>query len=100
MVCISTGPVNLAVVHVFKASAATRSATLMRPPTWARRELFRPSGVILHAMRRRLLATVLVLSAFAIPAFAAITGSVMTAEGAPVAGARVSIYGPELPDAR
>ena len=50
-------------------------------------------------MRRRLFATALVLS-LSLPAFAAITGSIMTIDGAPIAGARVSIYAPEQPDAR
>ena len=46
------------------------------------------------------LATALLLCLFALPAAAAISGSVMTTDGAPIAGARVSIYAPETPEAR
>ncbi len=35
-----------------------------------------------------------------VPAWAAITGSIMTIDGAPIAGARVSIYAPEQSEAR
>ena len=49
-------------------------------------------------MHRTAAAVLLALSAF--PALAAITGTVMTSDGAPVAGARVSLYLPETPDAR
>jgi len=46
------------------------------------------------------LATALLLSLLALPASAAISGSVMTIDGAPVSAARVSIYTPETPEAR
>lgn len=46
------------------------------------------------------LATALLLCLFAVPAAAAISGSVMTTDGAPVGSARVSIYAPETPEAR
>ncbi|HEX9985290.1 MAG TPA: carboxypeptidase-like regulatory domain-containing protein [Thermoanaerobaculia bacterium] len=50
-------------------------------------------------MRRRIAA--LFLGFFmALPAFAAITGTIMSADGKPVSGARVSIYSLELPEAR
>lgn len=49
-------------------------------------------------MHRQVAAVLLVL--FALPSFAAITGTVMTPDGAPVSGARVSIYAPETPEAR
>ena len=51
-------------------------------------------------MRTRHLTAALALAVLSLPALAAITGSVMTSDGAPVAGARVSIFAPELPDAR
>lgn len=51
-------------------------------------------------MRTRTLAAALAFALSPLPALAAITGSVMTVDGAPIAGARVSIYAPELPDAR
>lgn len=51
-------------------------------------------------MRIRHLAAVAALALLACPALAAVTGSVMTADGAPIAGARVSVYAPELPQAR
>lgn len=51
-------------------------------------------------MRRRHFATAVVFAFLSFPLLAAITGSVMTADGAPVAGARVSIYTAELPEAR
>jgi protocatechuate 3,4-dioxygenase beta subunit len=51
-------------------------------------------------MRRRHFAAAFALALFSIPALAAITGSIMTTDGAPVAGARVSISSLELPDAR
>jgi len=51
-------------------------------------------------MRIRVFVAAFALGLLSIPALAAITGSVMTGDGAPIAGARVSIYTPELPDAR
>lgn len=51
-------------------------------------------------MRTRTLAAALAFALSSLPALAAITGSVMTVDGAPIAGARVSIHTPELPDAR
>lgn len=51
-------------------------------------------------MRTRHLAAVLALALFSLPALAAITGSVMTTDGAPVAGARVSYFTLDLPEAR
>ena len=41
----------------------------------------------------------LFLALVTLPLFAAITGTVMTSDGEPVAAARVSLYAPELPDA-
>ncbi|HEX2835748.1 MAG TPA: carboxypeptidase regulatory-like domain-containing protein [Thermoanaerobaculia bacterium] len=49
---------------------------------------------------KRIAVVSLALALFALPSLAAITGSVMTADGKPVAGARVSTYGDESPDAR
>lgn len=49
-------------------------------------------------MRRNLAAALLLL--FAFPSFAAITGTVMTSDGTPVAGARVSIHAAETPEGR
>jgi protocatechuate 3,4-dioxygenase beta subunit len=72
----------------------------MLAATWLRRELFRPSGVILHAMRLQSFAAALAVSVLALPATAAITGTLMTSEGQPVAGARVSIVAPESQEAR
>ncbi len=51
-------------------------------------------------MRTRTYAAALAVALLSLPALAAITGSVMTVDGAPVAGARVSLHAPELPDAR
>lgn len=51
-------------------------------------------------MRTRQFAATLALALFAMPALAAITGSVMTSNGAPVAGARVSYSAVEGPEAR
>lgn len=51
-------------------------------------------------MRTRPFGAAFVLSLLAMPALAAITGSVMTADGAPIAGARVSYAALELPEAR
>lgn len=42
----------------------------------------------------------LALSLLALPALAAVTGTVMTGDGAAIAGARVSLYALESPDAR
>ena len=50
-------------------------------------------------MRQRLF-TFLILSLCALPAVAAITGTVMTYEGQPLAGARVSIHPIETVEAR
>jgi large repetitive protein len=50
-------------------------------------------------MRGRLFVLVLLLVS-AVPALAAITGTLMNADGQPVAGAKVSIYAPESADAR
>ena len=72
---------------------------MMETATGVLVELFRGCGVILHAMRTNP-AIALLLSLLALPAAAAISGSVMTTEGAPIAGARVSIYAAELPEAR
>lgn len=64
-------------------------------------ELFRNPSVILTAMPNKRFAVVfLVVALFAFPSLAAITGSVMTPDGKPVAGARVSTYAPESDDAR
>ncbi|MGZ5440854.1 MAG: carboxypeptidase regulatory-like domain-containing protein [Thermoanaerobaculia bacterium] len=51
-------------------------------------------------MRTRTFAAALAFALSSLPALAAITGSVMTVDGAPIASARVSIHAPELPDAR
>jgi large repetitive protein len=56
-------------------------------------------SVILVAMRPRILFTLTALFC-ALPALAAITGSVMSSDGQPLAGARVSIYGFESTEAR
>ena len=50
-------------------------------------------------MRTRILAAIAAVL-LSMPAPAAITGTVMTIDGSPVAGARVSISAPELPEAR
>jgi protocatechuate 3,4-dioxygenase beta subunit len=64
-------------------------------------ELFRIPGVILTAMPNKRFAVVFfALLPFAIPSLAAITGSVMTSDGKPVAGARVSTYASEPAEAR
>src|ERR1043166_2431911 len=49
-------------------------------------------------MRARFFATLAVL--IALPAFASITGTVMTRDGQPLAGAKVSVYSFESADAR
>jgi uncharacterized GH25 family protein len=51
-------------------------------------------------MRTRHFAAALALALLAMPALAAITGSIMTVDGAPVAGARVSFFTSETPEAR
>jgi hypothetical protein len=51
-------------------------------------------------MPHKRLATLLFLLSFALPTLAAVTGSVMTAEGKPLAGARVSLYASESGAAR
>ena len=56
------------------------------------------SGVIYSTMQRLSLALALCLSSFR--AFAAISGTVINIDGAPVAGARVSIAAYEAPEAR
>jgi protocatechuate 3,4-dioxygenase beta subunit len=45
-------------------------------------------------------AAALLAALLALPALAAITGSVMTTDGAPISGARVMLYSPESPEAR
>lgn len=45
-------------------------------------------------------AAAVLLALLAVPCFAAITGTVMTNDGAPIANARVSIHAVETPDAR
>lgn len=57
------------------------------------------SGVILHAMHRKL-GVLLALCFAAFPSLAAVTGVVMTNDGKPVAGARVSLVASETGDAR
>lgn len=51
-------------------------------------------------MRPQHTAVALLLSLFAVPASAAISGAVMTTDGQPVAGARVTLHAPEAPEAR
>lgn len=51
-------------------------------------------------MRHQSFAAALALSLFTLPATAAITGTVMTSDGAPVSGARVTIAAPESQQAR
>ncbi|HEX6085238.1 MAG TPA: carboxypeptidase regulatory-like domain-containing protein [Thermoanaerobaculia bacterium] len=51
-------------------------------------------------MRHARLAVALLLSLLSLPAVAAITGTVVTNDGVPVAGARVLIYATETPTAR
>jgi uncharacterized GH25 family protein len=51
-------------------------------------------------MHARFSVFLVALGLFAVPAFAAITGTVMNVDGAPVAGARVTIRAFESPDAR
>ncbi len=63
-------------------------------------ELFRNTSVILTAMPHKRFAAFFVLALFALPSLAAITGSVMTPDGKPVAGARVSTFAPESSEAR
>src|SRR5688500_9712731 len=50
-------------------------------------------------MRSQHTVVALILSLLAFPAAAAITGSVMNADGLPVAGARVSLMAQETPEA-
>ncbi len=45
-------------------------------------------------------AAAVLLALLAVPCFAAITGTVMTSDGAPIANARVSVHAVETPDAR
>lgn len=51
-------------------------------------------------MPQKRLATLLFLLSFALPSLAAVTGSVMTPEGKPLAGVRVSLYASETGTAR
>lgn len=63
-------------------------------------ELFRTPSVIHSAMPNKRFAVLLAFALIALPSFAAVTGTVLTPDGKPVAGARVATYAGETQAAR